>query len=88
MIVRIEKTFAKDLKKIRNKSMEKKVAFCIEEVIKAQNISSIKNIKELKGSDIHYRIRIGDYRIGVITDKKEIHFVRILHRKELYRFFP
>ena len=89
MIVRIEKSFEKDLKKIRDKSLERKVALCIENVAAAKNISAIKNIKDLKGSDIHFRIRIGDYRIGVIIeDKKEIVFIRILHRKEIYRFFP
>lgn len=88
MIVRIEKSFAKDLKKIRNKLVEKKVAFCIEEAMEAQNIFAIKNIKDLKGSENFFRIRIGDYRIGVIADKQEIHFIRILHRKEIYRFFP
>ena len=88
MIVRIEKSFEKDLKKIRDKSLERKVALCIEDIADAINISAIKNIKDLKGSDIHFRIRIGDYRIGVIADKKEVHFIRILHRKEIYRFFP
>jgi mRNA interferase RelE/StbE len=88
MIVRIEKSFEKDFKKIRNKSIEKRVALCIENVIAAKNISAIKNIKALKGSDTHLRIRIGDYRIGVIEDKKEVLFIRILHRKEIYRYFP
>ncbi len=47
MIVRIEKRFEKDLKKIRDKSLERKVAFCIENVTDAKNISAIKN-KRLK----------------------------------------
>ena len=81
MIVRIEKSFEKDLKKIRDRSLERKVALCIEDITATKNISAIKNIKDLKGSDVHFRIRIGDYRIGVIADKKEVHFIRILHRK-------
>jgi mRNA interferase RelE/StbE len=57
-------------------------------VLEVRNISLIKNIKALKGSDIQYRIRLGDYRTGLIADKKDIHFVGILHRKEIYRYFP
>ncbi len=88
MIVRIEKTFEKDLKKMRDKHLEKKVAACIENIIDSKNILEIKNIKDLKGSDVHFRIRIGDYRIGLVIEKKEVHLIRILHRKEIYRFFP
>ena len=88
MIVKIDKTFEKDLKKTGNKLLERKVALCIENIIAAKDISAIKNIKELKGSDDYFRIRIGDYRIGVIKNKEEILFIRILHRKEIYRFFP
>ncbi|MEP6583003.1 MAG: hypothetical protein ABJA90_02000 [Ginsengibacter sp.] len=84
MIVRIEKA----LKKLRDKSLEKKVAFCIEHVMTVESISEIKNLKILKGSDIHFRIRVGDYRIGLIINRGEIDFVRILHRKEIYRYFP
>lgn len=88
MIVKIDKTFEKDLIKTRNKSLENKVALCIENVSAAKDISTIKNIKELKGSDDCFRIRIGDYRIGVIINGQTISFIRILHRKEIYRFFP
>jgi mRNA interferase RelE/StbE len=88
MIVRIERSFEKDLKKARDKSLDGKVAICVENVIAAKNISGIKNIKDLKGSNFHFRIRIGDYRIGIAVEKEEVHFVRILHRKEIYRFFP
>ncbi len=36
----------------------------------------------------YYRIRVGDYRIGVEVVGDEILFVRILHRKDIYRYFP
>ncbi len=88
MIVKIDKSFDKDLSKIRDKHLERKVAECIESILHTNNISEIKNIKKLKGSDSFFRIRIGDYRIGIIHDKRDIIFIRILHRKEIYRFFP
>ncbi len=70
------------------RAFDKKVAACIENILGLKSITEIKNIKDLKGSDVHFRIRIGDYRIGLVIEKKEVHLVRILHRKEIYRFFP
>jgi mRNA-degrading endonuclease RelE of RelBE toxin-antitoxin system len=31
---------------------------------------------------------IGDYRLGVIFDGEILIFERVLHRKEIYRYFP
>jgi mRNA interferase RelE/StbE len=88
MIVKIDKSFEKDLRKLSDKSLNLKVAACIENVKKAETPAQIKNIKDLKGSAVHFRIRIGDFRIGLIIEKNEAIFIRILHRKEIYRYFP
>ncbi|MBX6423476.1 type II toxin-antitoxin system RelE/ParE family toxin [Thermosulfurimonas sp. F29] len=45
-------------------------------------------MKKLKGYKDFYRIRIGDYRIGLQIKENKIIFVRFLHRKEIYRCFP
>jgi mRNA interferase RelE/StbE len=66
----------------------------IEQVISTVgNSPTIKNIPELrklKGgtSGIYYRIRVGAYRIGITIDNEIVTFVRILHRKDIYRHFP
>ena len=36
----------------------------------------------------NYRIRLGDYRIGIEIQKDTIIFTRFLHRKDIYKFFP
>jgi mRNA interferase RelE/StbE len=88
MNIRIDTTFEKDLRKIKSKPLEQKVALLIREILAAESLGEIRNIKLLKGSDVHYRIRIGDYRVGLIFSGKTIILIRILHRKEIYRFFP
>jgi mRNA interferase RelE/StbE len=88
MIVCVDKRFQKDLAVLRDKNLNKKVAACIEAAINAQQLSEIKNIKKLTGFEAYYRIRIGNYRIGLEVKENEIIFIRILHRKEIYRFFP
>lgn len=88
MNIRIDETFEKDLRKIKSKPLDKKVALLIRELLAAESLTEIRNLKLLKGSDVHYRIRLGDYRVGLIVSGKTLILVRILHRKEIYRFFP
>lgn len=54
-----------------------------------QTLDDISNLKKLKSEDNAYRIRISDYRIGLIFDiDNTVIFERVLHRKEIYRYFP
>lgn len=88
MKVKIDQTFRKDLSKLNDKRLEKKVAGIIESIINANKLNEVKNLKKLQGFDKYFRIRSGDYRIGLVFENEEWIFVRILHRKEIYRFFP
>ena len=65
-----------------------RIKAAIEQVENADNLLEIGNIKKLKADGNYYRIRVGDYRIGLAEDKDAIAFVRVLHRKEMYRYFP
>jgi mRNA interferase RelE/StbE len=33
-------------------------------------------------------MRLGDYRLGFVFEQGAITFVRCLHRREIYRYFP
>lgn len=88
MIVKIDKSFEKDVKKINNKSISQKISAVINEFQGAEKLSEIKNLKKLKGSKYFYRVRMGDYRIGLIIIEKEVELIRILHRKDVYKYFP
>jgi mRNA interferase RelE/StbE len=83
------KSFEKDLSKIRDESVLQRIQAVIEEIEKAESLGDINNIKKLKSSDgDYYRIRIGDYRIGLTISDDAIVFVRALQRKDIYRYFP
>ncbi len=88
MNVKFEKSFAKDLEDIREKALLKRVKGVIDEVKNADNVQEISSLKKLKGYETFYRIRFGDYRVGIEVVNNEIIFTRFLHRKEIYRFFP
>lgn len=34
------------------------------------------------------RLRIGDYRLGMIVEGEVVEIVRFLHRRDIYRYFP
>ena len=88
MEIRFEASFEKDLKKVRDKKLLKRVREVIEEVKRAEDLRGINDLKKLKGYETFYRIRIGDYRIGVDITANKVIFTRILHRREIYKYFP
>jgi mRNA interferase RelE/StbE len=60
----------------------------IENVEKAQNLADIPGLKKLRAEGACYRIRVGDYRLGLSVEQEVVIFVRVLHRREVYRYFP
>jgi mRNA-degrading endonuclease RelE of RelBE toxin-antitoxin system len=42
----------------------------------------------MRGYTDRYCIRIGDYRVGIEVNGDVIEVMRVLHRREFYRYFP
>lgn len=81
-------SFARDVEKVKDRKPRAKVREVIGLVEHAQNLQDIVSIRKLRGSDRYYRIRIGNYRIGLSVGGETVTFVRFLHRKDTYRYFP
>jgi mRNA interferase RelE/StbE len=88
MKIKFESKFSKDLRKIKDQKLLSQIKIVINECKLAQTLDDIKNLKKLKGYQSFYRIKIGDYRIGISMINDELIFTRFLHRREIYRFFP
>lgn len=89
MNIEFKKSFARDLKKkAQQTKLRLRVQEIIQEVDNAEILYEIKNLKKLKAEGDYHRIRIGDYRIGLKIKDGTVIFVRFLHRKEIYRYFP
>lgn len=88
MNVAFKNSFLKDLRKIKEHALAMRVKEVIESIEQASTLQEIGNLKQLKGSTGYYRVRVGDYRIGLRVDGETITLVRFLHRKEVYRYFP
>lgn len=80
--------FNRDLDRIHLKSVKNSIGEVIDTVKASNSITKIANIKKLKGFRSAYRIRIGEYRIGIFVEGSHVEFARVLHRKEIYRYFP
>ena len=89
MKIRIEKSFDRDVDKIRDKKLLTKLRNLVSVIEEAQSIHNIPHGKKIQGYESFYRIKIGDYRLGVEeVSRQEVVLIRFLHRKDIYRYFP
>lgn len=82
------KSFYRDVKKIKNADLRERIAAVIEMVEGAAEPAAIAELKKMTGASKSYRIRVGDYRIGVVIEGDTVQFVRCLSRRDLYKYFP
>ena len=88
MKVEFRDSFAKDLKGVKEKGLLGRVREVIEAVEKADSLTELPNLKKLKGGGNYFRVRVGDYRVGVALDGDTVVFARFLNRKDIYKYFP
>jgi len=87
MEVEFRKSFLKDLKG-KDNAILNQLRILIEKLETSNSLELIKNIKKMKGSESYYRIKLGDYRLGLKVENNKLIIIRFLHRKEIYRYFP
>ena len=81
-------SFDSDLSVITDAALFRRISKIIEQVEAARTFQQIPNLKRLEASGKYYRIRLGEYRLGFVFENGAVTFVRCLHRKEIYRYFP
>ncbi|MBV6621768.1 MAG: type II toxin-antitoxin system RelE/ParE family toxin [Rivularia sp. (in: Bacteria)] len=81
--------FLKDIKTLKSTPYFESIkSLVFEEIPLLESFEEVSNLKKLTGYDNTYRIRVGNYRIGLTFDGDMITFYRVLHRKDFYRYFP
>ncbi len=88
MNIKFESKFEKDLKLIKDRNLLSRLKQIILNCKQAENLAQINNLKKLQGYENLYRIRLGNYRLGIEVVENELIFTRFLHRKDIYKFFP
>jgi mRNA interferase RelE/StbE len=78
----------KDVNKIKNDKLKLKLADIVADLKSAHNLSEIRNLKAISGHPDAYRIRVGDYRLGIFYSEEIITIARFLKRNDIYKLFP
>lgn len=87
MKIEIRSSFTKASKKLPA-NIQKEIGNIIDEIENAKTLRGISNCKKLTGYKTAYRIKIETYRIGFFFEKDVIELTTVLHRKDIYRYFP
>lgn len=88
MKVEYTSLFSKDLDKIEDDDVLERIEQIIEQVKVTQKPIDIPHIKKMKNAKNAFRIRAGNYRIGVYIVKDAVIFTRVALRKDIYDIFP
>lgn len=84
-----KKIFLKDLAAIPKRHRSRIERLVFDEIPASGNIFTDFDIDRMKGFEHFWRIRSGNYRIGIkIIKDSPIIFYRVKSREEIYRAFP
>ncbi len=83
------KQFDKLVFKIKDKFVKEKLKSAIEKIILAKSLDEIPNITAMVGHPGYYRIKLGDYRLGIALESDIIWLLYFGKRNEsTYKKFP
>ena len=87
--VEYTKRFLKELSELPKEIQVQAEHIVFEELLTSDPFS-LGYLERMRGYPDKYKIRLGDYRIGITIDKKNYVVIcqRIAHRKDIYRIFP
>lgn len=89
MNVSYKPAFIRDLRRLRGRpEYERIYGLVFNDMPSWRSLTGQSQIKCLSAKDKAYRIRVGDYRIGFYHSGGELILARLLHRREIYRYFP
>lgn len=81
-------SFRGDIKKIKDKKLSERLKKCINTIKAADSFSDIPSKRKLSNHQTAYRIRIGNYRLGLFYDNDIIEIAHFLKREDIYKKFP
>lgn len=87
MIIEIRKAFEKDALKLPA-ATQLQLSQIIQDITVAKKLSELSSCKKITGYKNAYRIRLGIYRIGFFYENGVVELVRVLNRKDIYKYFP
>ena len=88
MKVQYKKKFLKQLSIIPVSTRIRIEQFVFEELPSITQIETTGKIEKMKGYDGYYKVRFGDYRVGMRKEDDSLTLKIAMHRKDIYKYFP
>jgi len=88
MQVEFRKKFLKELSKLPNPYQSNIEEFVFDVLSNYNSLSEIGKIEKMTGYKDYFKIRFGDYRVGIKKENNIIMVETVKHRREIYKFFP
>ena len=88
MKVEFLRSFERDLRGLNEPALKRRLLKLIEELEQADTLDGLANVKKLVGHRHAYRIRLGNYRVGLFLNNGTVELARFVHRRDIYRVFP
>ena len=87
--VEYTKRFLKDLAS-KPQVIQSRIESIVFNELESNNPFELRYLSKMKGYKDKYKIRVGDYRVGLTIDKKGQTIIcqRVAHRREIYNIFP
>ena len=87
--VEYTKRFLKELSRLPKETRGQVEKIVFKELL-SSNPLELGYLEHMTGYPNKYKIRIGEYRIGITMNKSEKLLIcqRVAHRKDIYRIFP
>ena len=86
MKILVDKSFERDVKKLPVQ-VHRQLKEIIEQLSFVSSLQEV-SLSKMEGSKNAYRIRFGNYRIGIYLEGDQIVLSRVLDRKDIYKYFP
>jgi len=88
MKIKYSKKFLKQLAAVPSDIRSKIESFVFEELVSTLSIYELGKVEKMKGYDGFYKVRFGNYRLGLVLENEIITIKTVMHRREVYKFFP
>jgi len=88
MEVKIKKKFLKELSRLPNEYANIIEEFVFDKLPTYNNLSEIGKVEKMTGYKNYFKIRFGDYRVGIKKENDIVIVEIVKHRKEIYKYFP
>lgn len=88
MIIQYNRKFKKDLDRLNEKKIKATLKAVIQELKEKPNLAEVKGVKKIAGHPTAYRLRIGNYRLGLYYHEGIVSLQRFVKRNDIYKIFP